>query len=108
MKNIVKLLFVAFFGMFAACGKPGQDVPAGDQAAENTNQILYNEAMDVHDEVMPKMGSLMSLKRKLKDTLAAPGLAEDQRNDFEGRIRLLDSAHKSMMDWMHGVYPPPD
>lgn len=108
MKNILKLLFIAVFGVLAACGKSGQDTPAGDPVAENTNQILYNEAIDIHDEVMPKMGNLMSLKRKLKDTLDTPGLTEVQQKDFEARIQLLDSAYKSMMDWMRGVYPPED
>lgn len=108
MKNILKLLFIAVFGMLAACGKSGKDSPAGDPVAENTNQALYNEAMDIHDEVMPKMGTLMSVKRKLKDTLATPGLNEALKKDIEARIQLLDSAHKSMMDWMHGVYPPED
>lgn len=50
----------------------------------------------------------MSLKRKLKDTLDTPGLTEAQQNDFKSRVQLLDSAQKSMMDWMHGVYPPED
>jgi predicted small lipoprotein YifL len=108
MKNILKLLLIAVFGVLAACGKSGKDVPADDLVAENTNQVLYNEAMDIHDEVMPKMGNLMSLKRKLKDTLDTPGLTEAQQNDFKSRVQLLDSAQKSMMDWMHGVYPPED
>ena len=108
MKNIFKLLLIAVFGVLAACGKSGKDVPADDLVAENTNQVLYNEAMDIHDEVMPKMGNLMSLKRKLKDTLDTPGLTEAQQNDFKSRVQLLDSAQKSMMDWMHGVYPPED
>lgn len=108
MKNIVKLLFIAVFGVLAACGKSGKDVPAGDPVAENTNQVLYGEAMDIHDEVMPKMGTLMSLKRQLKDTLDAPGLTEAQKLDIKSRVQLLDSAQKSMMDWMHGFYPPED
>ncbi len=108
MKNILKLLFIAVFGMLAACGKSGKDVPVGDPIAENTNQVLYNEAMDIHDEVMPKMDNLMSLKRKLSDTLATPGLTEAQKKDIENRVHLLDSAQQSMMDWMHGVYPPED
>ena len=100
MKNILKLGLIVVFGVITACGKPHQP--------ENGNQLLYNEAMDIHDEVMPKMGSLMSLKRKLKDTLDTPGLTEAQKQDIESRVQLLDSAHKSMMDWMHGVYPPQD
>jgi hypothetical protein len=108
MKNILKLLFIAVFGVLAACGKSGKDAPAGDAVTENTNHVLYNEAMDIHDEVMPKMGNLMSLKRSLKDTLDTPGLTEALKKDIESRVQLLDSAQKSMMDWMHGVYPPED
>lgn len=108
MKNIEKLVIIAVFGLCAACGKSGKEVPVGEPIAENTNQVLYNEAMDIHDEVMPKMSDLMSLKRKLKDTLATSGLTETQRLDFESRVQVMDSAYKSMMDWMHGVYPPDD
>lgn len=108
MKNILKLLCITAFGVLAACGKSGKDVPMGDPVVENTDQILYNEAMDIHDEVMPKMGNIMTLKRKLKDTLSTPGLTEIQKKDIEVRVHLLDSAHHAMMDWMHGVYPPAD
>jgi len=108
MKNILKLMFIAVLGVLAACGKSGKDTPTADPVGENTNQILYGEAIDIHDEVMPKMGELMSLKRKLSDTLATPGLTEDQKKDIGSRVHLLDSAHQSMMDWMHGVYPPED
>lgn len=96
------------FGVLAACGKSGQDGTSTDPQTGRTNQRLYNEAIDIHDEVMPKMGSLMSLKRKLKDTLDTPGLTEAQQKDFETRIQLLDSAYQSMMEWMRGVYPPQD
>jgi hypothetical protein len=108
MKNILKLLFIGVFAGMSACGNSGKDVPSSNTVAENTGQALYNEAMDIHDEVMPKMGMLMSIKRKLKDTLDTQGLTEAQKRDIENRILLLDSAHKSMMDWMHGVYPPQD
>lgn len=108
MKNTLKLLLIVLFGVVAACGKSGQDTTPANPDAEHTNQILYNEAIDIHDEVMPKMGSLMALKRKLKDTLDTPGLTEAQQKDFETRIQLLDSAYQSMMDWMRGVYPPQD
>lgn len=108
MRNIEKLVIIAVFGMLAACGKSGKEMPVGEAITENTNQVLYNKAMDIHDEVMPKMSNLMSLKRTLKDTLQTPGLTEAQRLDFESRVQLMDSAYKSMMDWMHGVYPPED
>jgi predicted small lipoprotein YifL len=40
MKNIVKLLLIAVFGVLAACGKSDKDVPADDLVAENTNQTF--------------------------------------------------------------------
>lgn len=108
MKSIVKLLFIAVLGVLAACGKSGKEPAAGDPVAENTNQVLYGEAIDIHDEVMPKMDELLSLKGKLRDTLATPGLSEELKKNIESKIHLLDSANQSMMDWMHGVYPPED
>lgn len=108
MKSILKLLFIAVLGILAACGKSGKEPAAGDPVAENTNQVLYGEAIDIHDEVMPKMDQMLSLKSKLRDTLATPGLSEEQKKNIESKIDLLDSANQSMMDWMHGVYPPED
>jgi len=74
---------------------------------DSTNTILYNQVMDIHDEVMPKMEDLYNLKKDLQEKL---GSTTDQASkaDIELRLAQIDSASKLMMDWMHQFNPPPD
>ena len=56
------------------------------------------EVMMVHDEVMPKMGTLSKLVAELKtkvDTTASG-------KEYEVAMKDLQEANKSMMDWMMG------
>lgn len=56
------------------------------------------QVMDIHDEVMPKMGTLGKLVGQLKpmaDSLGAESLEAKAMKD-------LQEANKSMMDWMQG------
>ena len=56
------------------------------------------QVMDIHDEVMPKMGTLGSLARKMKgkaDTTAIGLKYSTAQQD-------LEAAHTEMMDWMTG------
>lgn len=57
-----------------------------------------NKIFDVHDEVMPKMGELMNLKRKV--TEKADALEEEQANELRELANELDDASESMMSWM--------
>jgi hypothetical protein len=79
-----------------------------DEAAGG-NQALYDEVMGVHDEVMPKMNDIYSLKEKLKKEIAdAPDMVQEKRRDIEAAIRQLDSASEEMMVWMRNFNPLPD
>ena len=56
------------------------------------------QVMDIHDEVMPKMGTLGKLVGQLKpmaDSLGAESIEAKAMKD-------LQQANKSMMDWMQG------
>ena len=65
--------------------------------------------MDIHDEVMPRMEDIYSLKKKLQDEIAAsPDMAAEERVNLENRIANLDSVSNMMMDWMHRFSPLPD
>lgn len=108
MRIISKISFAAGFAAVVSCSTGTQKEAASGTLQENTNQVLYNEAIDIHDEVMPEMGTLMSLKRTLQDTLKSTALTTEQKQDVESRIKLLDSAHNSMMVWMRGFEPPKD
>ncbi|MCG8475184.1 MAG: hypothetical protein MI784_06895 [Cytophagales bacterium] len=72
-----------------------------EQAAE---QALFQEVMAIHDSIMPEMGTIMKYKRQLKkenDSLSALSGTKSQTTILNKKIRLLDSADKAMMHWMH-------
>ena len=83
-------------GSLVACGKK-----------EVSEKPLYDQVMDIHDEVMPKMSDLHKRKKQLKDSIeSTPDMPAERKAEFEQTILLLDSAGKSMMDWMHDFNPP--
>jgi ABC-type transporter Mla subunit MlaD len=68
-------------------------------------QALKNEVLDIHDEVMPKMGELMSLRKKVMAKSKALKTEEnhDQSdvNSLDSLAAALESANKGMMTWMN-------
>lgn len=108
----MKNLFILFaLILLVSCGKKdehaGHDMTAA--ASDDANQILYNQVMDIHDEVMPKMEDLYNLKKELQDKIAnTPNLAAEEKQKLEQRIIVVDSVSKLMMDWMHSFDPRPD
>jgi hypothetical protein len=74
--------------------------------SDSTNTILYNQVMDIHDEVMPKMEDLYNLKKDLQAKLAAA--PADAKQGIELKIAEIDSASTMMEDWMHEFNPPAD
>lgn len=98
MKNYVLALGITF--SFLACNKDA------DKVLE-----LEGEVMTIHDEVMPKMDDIMTLKSRLSkkiikmDSLQNEGIAGN--NIAEERIKAteinqkLNESDKLMMDWMH-------
>lgn len=104
-------LLVLIGGLAFSCGKPGQENHEhhADGDGSDPNQALYNEVMDIHDEVMPKMEDLYKLKKKMQEEIGnTSNLAEERKKELEGLIAKLDSANMSMMDWMHEFNPLPD
>jgi Mg2+ and Co2+ transporter CorA len=78
----------------------------GDQnQEEGPNQALYNQMMDIHDEVMPKMDDIMRLKRELQEQIKnSPDMVLERKEELENIISNLDSANNSMMSWMHRIH----
>ena len=107
MKN---LLIAASWLILIACGKTGEHADHDmDNEGDSPNQALYNQVMDIHDEVMPKMEDLYKSKKELIDKIAAtPDMAADKKKELENMISALDSANNAMMDWMHNFNPRPD
>ena len=92
----------------AACDK-GQNSTSEPAETDNPNQVLYDQVMDVHDEVMPKMDEIMKLKRELQEQIAnTPDMVIERKEQLEKMISNLDSASAAMMNWMHEFNPLPD
>jgi hypothetical protein len=78
-------------------------------ACESASAKLQKEVMDVHDEIMPKMDELMTLKTEAKlkirnlDSLSKSDTTLlAQKLPYDSLLISLDEADKAMMDWMHG------
>lgn len=109
MKTLKQFLYLfAFSVILISCNqnKKEHHHEGGNADSGNPNQALYDQVMDIHDEVMPKMQDIYELKRKLQDSLAVA--SEDKKIAYEQRIAALDSADHLMMDWMHKFNPLPD
>jgi len=52
--------------------------------------------IDIHDEVMPKMGTLARLAEELKSKVDTTA----QGQQYEAAMKELQDANKAMMDWM--------
>ncbi len=65
---------------------------------ETETLTQMKEVMAIHDEVMPKMGTIGKLVGELKPKIDSTetGIA------YEMAMKDLQAAHKSMMDWMKG------
>jgi predicted component of type VI protein secretion system len=95
----------------AGCGKSGHQEHHDEDESEsnNPNQALYDQVMDIHNEVMPKSDEIYQLKKEVKDKIASTtNLEPDKKKQLEQIIAELDSADHSMMDWMHKFKPLPD
>ena len=107
-------LFVSAL-LVGACGSKNQEHdhehghdhehPAADGSP---NEVLGEEVMKVHDEVMPKMNDIYKLKEGLKKKLTEAGVADDKKKEIEQTITELDAASESMMVWMRAFNPQPD
>jgi hypothetical protein len=94
----ISLLFVTAYLLLSGCGREKQT-----SGSHNAHQALYHEVMDIHDEVMPRMDELYKLKQQLKSKLENATAADQER--LQNKMHLIDSATRSMMDWMHLFRP---
>ncbi len=102
MKNykIVSLFILVFITI--SCHKKEKSALDYDGA-----RLINQKALDIHDEVMPKMGQMMQLQKSLKEK-------KDQIKDEEliGKIEIsiqeLDNAYNGMMTWMRNLVRVPE
>lgn len=108
MKSLQIIIFMAIITMMG-CSRSGDhsttDHSSGQTQEEGPNQTLYNQMMDIHDEVMPEMDEIMKLKRNLQEQIKnSPDMVAERKQQLENMISNLDSASNSMMSWMHRIH----
>lgn len=94
MRNYMKkiLLPIAMLTLTFSCDKAQQ---------EDKQKKLIDEVMAIHDEVMPKMEEIMTLKSEL-DSVAKVSADSVQAKEL---ISALDSADIKMSVWMEEYNP---
>lgn len=97
MKTSFKLVY-AFLALALITSCKEEVTEAQKDLSDKISQYdaLKKEAMEVHDDVMPKMGTLMELKGQLKEQ------AQDSTMNSEYAVaqEKLQEAHDGMMEWM--------
>ena len=99
MKNSIYIIAIALLTLTACKNEPTKEEIALQEQIE-TYDSLMTEAMDVHDEIMPKMGELMELKGELVASKEGAELSDDQLMKLDATASNLKSSHDGMMDWM--------
>lgn len=105
MKNASIFTVLAMI-LLASCEKSLDKTQIQIDSLRTAHQALYNQTMDIHDEVMPAMDKLYRLKKSLQDSLAkTSGLSAEAKIALENKIQFVDSASESMMVWMRQFNP---
>lgn len=76
------------------------------RTSDATLKVLADQVMAVHDEVMPKMGTLHTLKKKLSNK--SEEILEAEADNMSQSLQeiakhqsALEDAEDKMMEWMH-------
>lgn len=85
MKKLIPIFLLIL--TVAACGGDSFDAEAEK-----------NKVLDVQDEVMPKIGEVMNLKKKVLKK--ADSMEDESADALRDLAQRLDDANSSMMTWM--------
>ncbi len=91
MKHVLSILTLLLFVLSGCGNKPDQ------------LESIKKEVMDVHDEVMPKMGELRSVRKSLIEKSKAADSTAANRLDV--LAKNLEVANDQMMSWMNQYEP---
>lgn len=102
--RIAQFLFLISIPLFVTCCK-GNDSEQGvhDSSEKTAFETMDEKIMEVHDEVMPKMGELYREKKRLTQKLDS--VSTEQKQKIEVAINELNSAMTSMNVWMREYKP---
>jgi hypothetical protein len=97
LPTIVMILLTINICQFACKAKP-------EEAKDVTK--LFNEVMDLHDEVMPKMSDLHYLKKEIIAIIDLEKLDSTELNNANAISKVLKHTDEDMMNWMADFKKP--
>lgn len=97
MKKTIYLILIAAFTL-TSCKKEATAEEKALATQIETYDALMTEAMEVHDEIMPKMGELMELKGEITEKAEAGELSD--QTAISSTAEELKASHDGMMTWM--------
>lgn len=92
MRKIFNVLFFSIITVLFSCQSEKVD----------ENQLLKDEVIAIHDEVMPYMGELRSLKKEVDNK--SDSLANKDAEAFAADIKRLESISKQLEDAFEGMF----
>lgn len=103
LKNLV--LFTLLLAL-AACAETAADAPDFTEEELAAQTAAYDEMMEAHDRVMPRMGEIFQLNRSLESQLPEEAAADDSTAaQVRTMIERLTAAEDGMMNWMSELEP---
>ena len=77
-------------------------------ACQNSEvEVLHNEIMDIHDEVMPKTSDIAYLYLAFRKKVETDStISKDQKVELLKQADDLEKAEDEMMVWMNDYIPP--
>ena len=106
MNSSNTIIFFAFSLIaLAACG-PGSKEKICD-TVQCEQQVLYDQVIELHDEVMPKLSQISALKSEIEVKMEASA-DSIERSEWLQLMQQLDEADVSMWVWMRQFKPDMD
>ena len=73
----------------------------------NDAEVLHNEIMDIHEEVMPQTGEIaylyLAFRKKVETDLS---ISSEQKMELMKQADDMEKAEDEMMVWMNAYIPP--
>ncbi len=98
----LQIIFVFIIFLLISCNISDS---AGQSKIPEELQPLYREALEIHDEVMPRMGELTLLQEKMTAKLdelrSAEPIDKEALRESNRILGQLNRSESAMWDWMH-------